>query len=127
MIACPGKSQGPAPETWVGWPRVPNGDADQSGNHRHERGNNHYRPSIKVHRTTFSLVYAENNLRGAGRYFTSALELVAKFSSKEGKTPRISVPSAAAHSVVLMPALSGSSVSVDSPGSCIYITTRMRR
>jgi hypothetical protein len=60
-------------------------------------------------------------------YFTRALELVAKFSTKEGKIPNISVPSAAAHNVVRMPGLSGSSVTVDSPGSCMYITTMMRR
>jgi hypothetical protein len=62
-----------------------------------------------------------------GGYLTSALELFAKFSSSDGKIPRISVPNAAAHSVVRMPGLSGSSVTVDSPGSCMYITTKMRR
>src|SRR5581483_11584189 len=60
-------------------------------------------------------------------YLPGRRAVVTKFRSTEGKMPRTRVPSAETHRAVVTPMLGGWIVAVASPGSRIYITTRMRR
>ena len=65
--------------------------------------------------------------RGEFRYFTSAADFPANSSTHVGKIPSNSVPSAGRISAARNPGESGSAFSTASPGSRMYIITRMRR
>ena len=60
-------------------------------------------------------------------YFTSAADFPANSSTHVGKIPSSSVPSAGRISAARNPGVSGSAFSTASPGSRMYIITRMRR
>lgn len=60
-------------------------------------------------------------------HLTSTADLVAKARRADGKIPRINVPRAGSTSAPFIPALNGSAALAASLGSCMYITTRMRR
>ena len=60
-------------------------------------------------------------------YRTNAADFPANSSTVDGKTPSTKVPSAPTTSASRMPVPSGSTSIAASLGSCMYITTRMRR
>lgn len=64
---------------------------------------------------------------GSSSYFTRFADRPANSSTQFGKMPSTSVPSAGSTSANRMPPESGSAFDVASPGSCMYIITRIRR
>ena len=82
------------------------------------------RPNDSV--TAFQQLFRGEFSLGIG-HLTSTADLTAKVRRAEGKIPKKNVPSAGSTSAAFMPALKGSAALAASLGSCMYITTRMRR
>jgi len=82
--------------------------------------------SSKHSLTAFEELFRGEFLFGVS-HLTSTADLPAKARRAEGKIPRINVPSAGSTRVAFMPAVKGSAALAASLGSCMYMTTRMRR